>query len=248
MFENGLYISRGAISNYVPSLKKAFYQSLELCEKYQNKHKVHQYMKNTVHHVPFLDQIYLDVLADELVNKPISNFFEGKKYILNSLGGQNNTAFNYASKIHRDTRFFTDNPLMLNSIWCISPINRLTGGTEFLLGSQNLETEPSDEYFEENKFQIDAEPGDVVYFDSRIWHRAGKPVQNVKERIIFTPIYSRPFIKPGFDYSLGMQQALSNKLFSKIHYQLFSYYSDIPKTHDDWYGFLKRRWYLKDQD
>ena len=104
---------------------------------------------------------------------------------------------------------------MLNTIWCVSPINETTGGTEFLLGSQHSEAPPSGEEFDKKHMVIDANPGDVVMFDSRVWHRAGKSKQGVEERIIFTPIYSRPFIKPGFDYVKSMEK--SENLEEALH-------------------------------
>ena len=137
---------------------------------------------------------------------------------------------------------------MLNTIWCVSPINETTGGTEFLLGSQHSEAPPSGEEFDKKHMVIDANPGDVVMFDSRVWHRAGSPKQGVEERIIFTPIYSRPFIKPGFDYVKSMEKSENLEEAPTLLKQLCGYYSDIPKSHTDWYSFNERRFYHKDQD
>ena len=248
-FENGIHIEENVFDeDEIASLKKVFFEVLEKCENIRKKNKIYKGMDNTVHHVLLMNQVF-EKLIEKEQNKNILNiFFNGKKYILNSFGGNNNLAINYASSIHRDVRFYTSDRLMVNSIWCISDINESTGGTQFLLGSQNIEEAPSEQEFDRNAISIKAKAGSIIYFDSRIWHRAGIPTEKINERVIYTPIYSRPFIKPGFDYSKNLQQA--SNLSTKTNYlkQLCSYYSDIPGNHDEWYGFNKRRFYLKDQD
>ena len=204
-------------------------------------------MKNTVHHVLFLNKCFQFAIEKKKNTKNIDFFFDNKKFILNSIGGNNNIDTNYANTIHRDTRFYTKDKLMLNTIWCLSPINSETGGTELMLGSENRENIPSLEEFKEKAITLKADAGDIVYFDSRIWHRAGTPKSNIKERIIFTPIYSRPFIKPGFNYSKALENS-NDRNHSEFIKQISSYYSDIPNNHYDWYNFNKRCFYLKEQD
>jgi ectoine hydroxylase-related dioxygenase (phytanoyl-CoA dioxygenase family) len=129
----------------------------------------------------------------------------------------------------------------------LSPINKNTGATEFMLNSHLYEKFPDEDEFNSAKIVLDAAPGDVVYFDSRIWHRAGAPVTGVSERIIFTPIFSRPFIKPGFDYAAECRK-YGEENVSEIIKQLSSCYSDIPKTHYEWYDWKNKRFYQKEQD
>lgn len=248
-FNNGIHIEKNVFNeDEIRSLKSIFFEILEKCEAIRTKNGIFEGMDNTVHHVFLLNEIFQKLIEKEQNKKILNIFFEGKKYILNSFGGNNNLKINYASNIHRDVRFYSSDKLMLNSIWCISDINEKTGGTQFLLGSQNIDEAPSKESFDKNAISIEAEAGSIVYFDSRIWHRAGAPTEKINERVIYTPIYSRPFIKPGFDYSKNLQQAKNLSIKTNYLKQLCSYYSDIPSNHDEWYGFNKRRFYMKDQD
>ena len=247
-FNYGIHIERGLIDyQEVIELKSAFFEALEYCKKIRIQTGVEEYMSNTVHHVLFMNTIYQKVLEKRKNIETISNFFNGKKFILNSIGGQNNVGINYATNIHRDVRFYTQEKMLLNTIWCLSPINKNTGATEFMLNSHLNEELPSENEFNLHKVVLNAEPGDVVYFDSRIWHRAGAPVLGVDERIIFTPIMSRPFIKPGFDYAAECRKYGDEKV-SELIKQLSSFYSDVPKNHFEWYNWKNKRFYHKDQD
>lgn len=247
-FKYGIHIEKGLItSEEVVALKNAFFEALEYCKKIREETDVEMEMVNTVHHVLFMNKIYQRVIEKNRNMEIITKFFDGKKFILNSIGGQNNVGINYASNIHRDVRFYTLEKLLLNTIWCLSPINTNTGATEFMLNSHLSEEFPGENDFNSAKVVLEANPGDVVYFDSRIWHRAGVPVQGVTERIIFTPIFSRPFIKPGFDYASECKKYGEDRV-SDVIKQLSSCYSDIPRTHHEWYNWKIKRFYEKGQD
>lgn len=248
-FENGLHIERNVFnSTEVLELKNAFYETLKICDVFKEKFSVLEEMENTVHHVLFLNKLFQKHILNKKINMIISDFFDQKKFILNSFGGNNNLKRNYASNIHRDVRFYSLDKLMLNTIWCISDINKDTGGTEILLDSQKIEKIPDANYFEKNKIILNAKAGDVVFFDSRLWHKAGNQNNNVSERIIFTPIYSRPFIKPGFNYCMHLNSNSNEFTDNELLKQLCGYYSDIPSSHNEWYNFKNKRYYLKDQD
>lgn len=248
-FQNGIHIEKEVFSfEEIGALRNAFYEVLKACEELRDAAGIKGGMDNTVHHVLMMKKVFQMMIEKPQNQRVIERFFGGKKYILNSLGGNNNTKINYASNIHRDVRFYTADNLMLNSIWCISPLNENTGGTQFLLGSHLQEGAPPEEEFNNHAINIKAQEGSIVYFDSRIWHRAGNPIEGLKERIIYTPIYSRPFIKPGYDYSQALQKSPEFESSSNFIKQICSYYSDVPKNHLEWYGFGRRRFYMKDQD
>ena len=247
-FTHGMHIERGVFNpNEIEKLRAAFYKTLSICTGIRNQLGVENGMENTVHHVLFMDDIFQELLEKDQNKKVLADFFDNKKYILNSLGGQNNIKVNYARKIHRDVRFYSSEKLMLNAIWCVSPLNERTGATQFMLGSHLKANEPKKDEFESNMITIKAGPGDIVYFDSRVWHRAGSPVEGITERIIYTPIFSRPFIKSGFNYSSACQ-SMNSEATSEYIKQLSSYFSDVPNSHEDWYNFPKRKFYMKDQD
>lgn len=244
----GIWILKNVFSSdEATRLKAEFFELLSICGFYQRCYGGASNFGQTVHHV-FPDCLLLnEVITSDENWSEVGGFFDGRKFVLNSLGGNNNVEESYASKIHRDVRFFSIDKLMLNSIICLSPLNDKTGGTEFFNGDI-LDIPPSVDDFQKNKITIEAEVGDIVYFDSRIWHRAGDVPKGLQERVIYTPIYSRSFIKPGFDYMSKVVAQNNTNICDERVLQLASYYSAIPSSYRQWYDQQARRFYHKDQD
>jgi ectoine hydroxylase-related dioxygenase (phytanoyl-CoA dioxygenase family) len=245
----GLAIVPGVFDDQtVERLRQAFWNCHAYCKNLQDKYETTADQFNTVHHVLFLEPVFAEILEREDISEPIHTFFSTDKVVLNSIGGNNNTGtYNYAASIHRDVRFHTTEPFMLNTIVAVSALSADVGATEIMVGSEQLKMQPDESAFEQSATTIQCPAGSMVYFDSRLWHRAGKPKKNVEERIIFTPIFTRPFIKPGFNYAAAMENIGVEKFSNRMR-QLAGYYSDVPNTHDEWYDYKRRRFYQREQD
>lgn len=229
-------------------LRDAYFECYEQCRRLQEKYGIASVTTNTVHHVFFMNEAFAELLECSDYMSTIQTFFGGSKFILNSLGGNNNTGKqNYASEVHRDVRFFSQDPLMLNTIIAVSGFTEINGPTEFLLGSQNKAEKPTKEEFDKNCVSFTCPPGSIVFFDSRIWHRAGAPTGPVDERIIYTPIFTRTFVKQGYNYARRLNENGADK-YSEHIAQLMGYFSDVPNNHDQWYNLSDRRYYLAGQD
>lgn len=76
---------------------------------------------------------------------------------------------------HRDIpyqEYTVSNPIAISVFYCLSPFNQKTGATKILPYIHLIESFPSIEFAEENSIYIDANPGDIVIFDSWVYHRA----------------------------------------------------------------------------
>jgi ectoine hydroxylase-related dioxygenase (phytanoyl-CoA dioxygenase family) len=107
---------------------------------------------------------------------------------------------NNATKIHRDSpRFYNQEyPLALQAIIFLDPFTHLNGATYMLAASHHSENRPSDNYFYKNAKQMVGNPGDVVFFDSLVWHAGGENITNDPRRGI-TIVYTRSFMKQQID-------------------------------------------------
>ncbi|MEH6632616.1 MAG: phytanoyl-CoA dioxygenase family protein [Halopseudomonas aestusnigri] len=247
--KDGVFVAESLLSTtQVSSLREAFFASREICASLQKTYDLDVQQTGTVHHVLFMHKIFQEVLNNPDYMQIVETFFSGSKFVLNSIGGQNNKGdSNYASNIHRDVRFFTLDRLMLNTILVVNEFTDDNGPTEFLMGSDEVREKPTEEGFEAGAVSIKCPVGSIIFFDSRIWHKAGKRKIIGDDRIIFTPIFSRSFIKPGFDYSKALQEYGVDKASENIK-QLCGYFSDIPSSHDEWYNLKERRCYMAGQD
>jgi ectoine hydroxylase-related dioxygenase (phytanoyl-CoA dioxygenase family) len=103
----------------------------------------------------------------------------------------------YQAAWHRDLpyqHFVSSRPLAVSALMCIDPFTNVTGGTHVLPGSHRAEPFPSDGYVLTHERGIEAEAGDVLVFDSMLFHRAGTN-RSVRPRRGVNNVYGLPFLK-----------------------------------------------------
>jgi ectoine hydroxylase-related dioxygenase (phytanoyl-CoA dioxygenase family) len=104
----------------------------------------------------------------------------------------------YQAAWHRDLpyqHFVSSRPLAVSALMCLDPFTAETGGTHVLPGSHRAEPFPSDGYVFAHERGIEAEPGDVLVFDSMLFHRAGTNRSDRPRRGV-NNVYGLPFLKP----------------------------------------------------
>lgn len=199
--------------------------------------------EHTVHHLIGQGRSWLTCLG-QMPNDFIHDFFDGP-FILNSFGGQFNppSASNYAGKVHRDIRSYLQDRVMLNAIVLLDDFTVENGATWLLPSGMFQSAKPKNEDFDRWAVQVVAPVGSVVLFDSRVWHRAGVNRSSGPRRIV-TPMYTKPFYKPQFDYCrvLGDDVWLTDELR-----QIVGYNARIPSTLDEWYQTPEKRCYRPNQ-
>ena len=198
------------------------------------------------------DSIYIDLLkyihSIGLIVDLNSNFF-GSKSILNSISAINNLPNNqnFTSLVHRDIRFFSGLfPIMLNLLIMVDDFSKLNGGTLLLPNSHLLKDKPTDFYFSSNSIQITGNKGDLLIFDSNLWHASAQNLSSLNRRAIPLTI-SRSFVKQLFDYPKALGHSDNLHLSQDIQ-QFLGYYSRVPSTLDEWYVSDEDRFYKKNQD
>lgn len=147
--------------------------------------------------IEFLDRLIHNVNFKNLLD----SFFKGK-YIMNSFSALNNTPniTNFSSIIHRDIKFYSDKiPLMINVLIMLDDFTVDNGPTLLLPYSHLIEEKPSDEYFHENCVKILGKKGDILLFNSNIWHCSSKNNTN-NDRMALPITFSKSVIKQLLDY------------------------------------------------
>jgi ectoine hydroxylase-related dioxygenase (phytanoyl-CoA dioxygenase family) len=108
----------------------------------------------------------------------------------------------YQFTYHRDLNYqhwTSSRPLSISALVCLDPFDEKTGGTYVLPASHKLEPFPSDEYVRANQEVIYADPGDVIFFDSMLYHRTGKNTSEMVRRAI-NHIITPPFIRQQYNF------------------------------------------------
>ncbi len=153
---------------------------------------------------PFLfnkcfDQLIINDSILEIVKSTL-----GQKVILhlqNTIINRKQTE-HHQSAWHRDIpyqNYTLSQPISLSVFYALSPFNYETGGTKLLPKSHRFENFPNDEFIEANFIQPDLNPGDVLIFDSWVYHCAGKNISNI-DRYGVNHVFTAPFLKQQIDF------------------------------------------------
>lgn len=159
-------------------------------------------MSGTCHHLLGEASAMGALIATLPLDAVLRRYFDGP-YILNSFGGFLNgpdTEYGYIAKVHRDVRTYTDTfKLMVNMLIMLDDFTAENGATRLLAGSHKVAEKPTDRAFETDATPALGRAGDILLFDSRLWHAAGQNRSGAVRRAL-TLTFSRPFVKPQLDY------------------------------------------------
>jgi hypothetical protein len=249
----GYQLFEGVIDlNLINDVNKGLENSYFVCRQIQKKNGIDKFTDGTIHHLlAHSDTIYLDLI--EYICKSeyfqfIENFFQGK-FILNSYGGLKNLPSNpsYVTKVHRDIRFFSGNfPLMLNLLIMLDDFTLQNGATYLLPGSHLTSNKPNDKEFYAKAERATGKRGDILFFNSNLWHAAGINTTEHERRAI-TITFTKPFMKQQLDYPRVIGYDKINQMSNNLK-QILGFFSRIPSNLDEWYQKPENRFYRPDQD
>jgi hypothetical protein len=234
---------------YINKLKKATKESFRNCELIREQNGVSENNEGTVHHLIGQDSVFSNLLEDIVENfDELFKWYFKSNYILNAFGGNflKPDYVSYANAIHRDVRTYTsDVNLMINTLVMLDDFTQENGATFLLNNSHLVKSKPSDEYFYANAEQVIAPKGSILFFNSNVWHAAGVNKTNV-ERSSITPMFTKTFVKPQFDYLTNLIE--KNIEIKDSLKQVLGYKSRVPKDLNEWYRTKDKRFYQPDQE
>lgn len=117
---------------------------------------------------------------------------------------------NFGSRIHCDSpRFFFPHRTNIGFILALDDFTFENGATQVLPGSHKSADTPSAEEFESGCRTLQCAAGDAIFFDARLFHRAGVN-RTSAWRHALTINFCRPFMRSRFDFprlveSLGLE-------------------------------------------
>ncbi len=201
----------------------------------------------TAHHILGNGNSLDELLRRRTMHTEVAAFLGGP-YILNSYGGVLNRPGHaaYVSRVHRDVRtYLPGSPLMLNMLAMLDDFSTENGATCVLTGSNHLSERPSDEFFHRHAERFLGRAGDIVLFDSNVWHAAGTN-QSTGQRRALTLTFTRPLLKPQMDYPRFLSADYIANLDDHLR-QVLGFNSRIPTNLDSWYQPPETRYYKADQ-
>jgi ectoine hydroxylase-related dioxygenase (phytanoyl-CoA dioxygenase family) len=203
-------------------------------------------------HVLLSNPIFIDFLK-HLQEKNFFKFlqknFFNSNCIINSFSALDNLPNqpNFSSVVHRDLRFYSGKfPIMINCLLMVDDFTIENGGTYLLPYSHLDEKKPSDEEFFRNAIQATGKKGDMLIFNSNVWHSSA-PNKTQEHRRSIPITISKSFMKQLLDYPRAIGYDKMNQFDLELQ-QLLGYHSRVPASLDEWYQPEDKRFYKKNQD
>lgn len=194
----------------------------------ENLKKIHE--QDVVRMPFFYDEYFLQTITNKTIIEILKSIFKNQfiLHLQNVIINRPNTEHHQTSW-HRDLpyqEYVTSSPIAVNVFYCLSPFNEQTGATKILPYSHLNEYFPSIEFAEENSIYISAYPGDVIIFNSWLYHRASPNTSNII-RYGLNHVYTVPIIKQQIDIPklLNGRYCNDNTLNSLLGYSF-----DVPTS------------------
>lgn len=250
---DGFVILKNAVPDMlVGRINEALEKSYHAARKIQLKNDPEALTDGTLHHLlahpePVFLEI-IDFICHSELYAVIREYFGGN-FILNSYGGCLNfpSKPTYAAKVHRDIRFYSgDFPLMLNMIIMLDDFTEQNGATHLLTGSHKIKEKPTDEEFYQKAERGTGKRGDVIFFNSNLWHASGANLSDKYRRTI-TITFTKPFMKQQLDYSRAVGYENLKEMNAELK-QVIGYFSRTPSSLEEFYQKPADRFYQPNQD
>ena len=119
------------------------------------------------------------------------------------------------------------------------------GATRLLPSSHHSDLAPSKEFFEKNCETITGKAGDILLFDSLVWH-AGGYNKTKNSRRGLTLVYSRSFMKQQIDICQAMSSKEIQQLSPRIQ-QRVGFDVRVPRSMEEFRLPENRRIYKANQ-
>lgn len=248
--ELGFYVYRGKVSDVLldslrASLDRAFSEHKIIQEKNGSEVTEGGVALHAIVTVPELVD-FLGELKHLGILKEIEENYFGSKFILNSFSALSNVPNQntFSAEVHRDIRFYSGNlNLMINCLVMLDDFTRENGATWILPRSHLTKEKPDNDQFFANAIQVTGRAGDIVIWNSNIFHCSGKNITDKVRRAL--PIV---FCKSSLKQLLDYPRAFGSKEFSAEIRQLLGYDSRVPSSLDEWYQPKEKRFYRPNQD
>jgi Phytanoyl-CoA dioxygenase (PhyH) len=238
--------------DFADILKESMYKSYDLCRNVQVKNGIDAATDGTIHHsIASEDTMYLE-LINRLCQSDLFNFIQdyfGGNYIINSYGGVINLPLgrSYVTNMHRDIRFFSGEfPLMLNMLVMLDDLTPDNGALYLLAESHQIGDRPVVKDFFEKSDRAIGKKGDILFFNSNLWHAAGVN-ETEKETMEITVTLTKPFMKQQLDYPRAVGYDRVEEMSPKLQ-QIIGYFSRTPSNLEEWYQKPEQRFYRPGQD
>lgn len=173
--------------------------------------------------------IDLDPVFAELVQHPVAEAIAtgllGRDHIVSNLTANIARPGSEPMALHSDQAIVAPEPWLspwsLNVIWVLCDLRADNGATRFVPGSQRytgLGELPAD--LAEQLVPFEAPAGSIVVMEGRVWHTSGANTTDDEDRPLVFGYYTKPFVRPQWNFSVGLRPEVQAALSPTMRYRL----------------------------
>lgn len=173
-----------------------------------------------VFYLPELDQLFRDMLVDTTSLK-LTESVLGEKFLVSNFSANIARPGAESMALHSDQSIVLPEPWTniwaVNVIWCLTRMTEENGATLYIPGS-NKWTSWKDvpENAPDLLVPFEAEAGDIVVLDGRLWHTSGRNVTKDEDRAILFAYYSAPYMRLLTNWSAKLPKELQAQLSPQL--------------------------------
>ena len=190
-------------------------------------------------HIPGLDPneqnvrifnlLDLDTIFIELISHPTAlqlvRYLLTDDFIISNFTANTARPGSRSMEIHSDTSLIHPppwtEPWSINIIWFLDDAREENGATRYLPGShyfQQPEELTSDAL--KKMRPLEANAGSIIAMDGRLWHTSGENRTSSQERTLLFGYYSRSFLRPQWNFNVGLSDHTKSLLGSDLKKRL----------------------------
>ncbi|KAI5924604.1 putative phytanoyl-CoA dioxygenase [Camillea tinctor] len=159
-----------------------------------------------------LDQIFRDLIFHPTALEMVGSVL-GEKFIISNFTANIARPGSKSMCLHSDQSLVMPDPWTniwaMNAVWCLTDVTKENGATLYIPGSNKIEARtevPSNA--PELLVPFEAEAGDVLIMDGRLWHTSGENVTKDQDRALLFGYYTAPHIRQQTNWAAALSKEI----------------------------------------
>jgi ectoine hydroxylase-related dioxygenase (phytanoyl-CoA dioxygenase family) len=173
-----------------------------------------------VFYLPELDELLRDMLVYPTA-KELTKSVLGERFLVSNFSANIARPGSQSMALHSDQSIVLPAPWLsvwaVNVIWCLTRMTKENGATLYIPGSNKWtcwEDVPANA--PDLLVPFEAEAGDIVVLDGRLWHTSWSNVTKDEDRAILFAYYSAPYMRQLVNWSAKLSREFQETLSAEL--------------------------------